>query len=302
MANTPSASDNSTLVATTAFVKNQAYAPLSNASFTGTTTIVTGNVSQRFQVAGDVSLNSKLAVFSTATFSNRVYIANDAFMNSRLIVLGDSSLNGNVSINGTLTGVTPSILDNSTKVATTAYVQNQGYAKLSGAYFTGDVSINNRLIVSGDVSLNNRLFVNGDANLNGNVTTITQSTSDSSTKLATTAYVKNQGYATLASPNFTGTANMETLNISQNLLVSADARHIGNLDVNGNLTAITQFNSDNSTKVATTQFVKNQEYAPLASPTFTGTATIPRLSITKSILVSGDISLNGNLFITNDRN
>lgn len=298
--NTPTTSDNSTLVATTAFVKNQSYAPLSNATFSGTTTMVTGNVQQRFQVAGDVSLNSKLAVFSTATFSNRVYIANDAFMNSRLIVLGDSSLNGNVSINGTLTGVTPSSLDNSTKMATTAYVQNQEYAKLSGAYFTGDVSINNRFIVSGDVSFNNRLFLNGDANLNGNVTTITQSTSDSSTKLATTAFVKNQGYATLLSPTFTGTANMESLNISQRLIVSADARHIGNLDVNGNLTAITQFNSDNSTKVATTQFVKNQEYATLASPTFTGTATIPTVSVTKSILVSGDISLNGKLFVSND--
>ena len=298
--NTPMTSDNSTLVATTQFVKNQAYAPLSNATFTGTTTMVTGNVQQRFQVAGDVSLNSKLAVFSTATFSNRVYINNDAFMNSRLIVLGDSSMNGNVSINGTLSGVTPSTLDNSTKVATTAYVQNQNYAKLSGAYFTGDVSVYNRLIISGDVSLNNRLFVNGDANLNGNVTTITQSTNDSSSKLATTAFVKNQGYAALVSPNFTGSATMETLNISQSLIVSADARYIGNLDVNGNMTAITQFNSDNSTKVATTQFVKNQGYAALASPTFTGLATIPTLSITKSILVSGDISLNGNLFITND--
>ena len=300
ISNTPSASDNSTLVATTAFVKNQAYAPLSNATFSGTTTMVTGNVQQRFQVGGDVSLNSKLAVFSTATFSNRVFINNDAFMNTRLIVLGDSSLNGNVSINGTLTSVTPSTSDSSTKVATTAYVQNQGYAKLSGAYFTGDVSMNNRLIVSGDVSLNNRLFVNGDVNLNGNATTITQTTSDSSTKLATTAFVKNQGYATLASPSFTGTANMETLNISQSLLVSADARYIGNLEVNGNLTAITQFNSENSTKVATTQFVKNQGYATLASPSFTGVATIPTVSVTKSILVSGDISLNGNLFITND--
>jgi hypothetical protein len=300
MTNTPSANDNSTLVATTAFVKNQAYATVSNATFTGTTTLVTGNVQQRFQVGGDVSLNSKLAVFSTATFNNRVFINNDAYMNTRLIVLGDSSLNGNVSINGTFTGVTPSTQDNSTKVATTAYVQNQGFAKLSGATFTGDVSVNNRLIVSGDVSLNNRLFVNGDVNLNGNVTTITQSTTDSSTKLATTAFIKNQGYSTLASPNFTGTATMETLNISQSLVVSADARYIGNLEVNGNMTAITLFNSENSTKVATTQFVKNQGYATLASPTFTGITTIPTLSITKSILVSGDISLNGTLFITND--
>ena len=40
-------------------------------------------------------------------------------------------------------------------------------------------------------------------------------------------------------------------------------------------TATTPSTSDNNTNVATTAFVKAQGYAPLASPTFTGTVTIP---------------------------
>lgn len=40
-------------------------------------------------------------------------------------------------------------------------------------------------------------------------------------------------------------------------------------------TATTPSTSDNNTNIATTAFVKAQGYAPLASPTFTGTVTIP---------------------------
>jgi len=67
---------------------------------------------------------------------------------------------------------------------------------------------------------------------------------DSSTKIATTEFVKNQAYAPLASPGFTGTP-----------------------------TAPTPTASDNNTNIATTKFVKDQAYAPLASPGFTGTPT-----------------------------
>jgi hypothetical protein len=77
----------------------------------------------------------------------------------------------------------------------------------------------------------------------------TPSTSDNSTKIATTAYVQAQGYVPLASPAFTGTP-----------------------------VAPTQSTSDNSTDIATDAFVKNQAYASLASPTFTGTPAAPTAS------------------------
>ena len=300
-ANTTSISENSTLVATTQYVKNQGYATLANPIFTGTASMVTGSVSQKFVVGGDVSLNSKLSVFSSANFNNRIFVNNDATFNNKVIVLGDSSLNGNVIIGGNLlVNASPSSTDNSNKVATTQYVQSQGYAKLASANFLGDVSMNSRLLILGDLSLNGRLFMGSDIFTNGNITALTQASNDNSNKVATTAYVQNQGYAPLASPIFTGTASLQGVSIYQSLLVSADSTFIGNLNVNGNMVAITQFNSDSSTKVATTQFVKNQGYSTLASPTFTGIVTTPTLSITKSLLTIGDSSLNGRLFVSND--
>lgn len=78
----------------------------------------------------------------------------------------------------------------------------------------------------------------------------TQLTSDSSTRVATTAYVKSNllVYAPLASP-----------------------------PLSGNPTATTQLVSDNSTRLATTAYVKNNltGYATLLSPALTGTPLTP---------------------------
>lgn len=78
----------------------------------------------------------------------------------------------------------------------------------------------------------------------------TKASDNSSTSAASTAYVKNQAYATLASPTFTGTV----------LLPAPTA---------------------NTKQAATTEFVKSavdalsiSSYAPTASPTFTGIVTV----------------------------
>lgn len=55
-----------------------------------------------------------------------------------------------------------------------------------------------------------------DVALLGAPTTTTASTPDSSTKIATTAFVKNQGYATLASPTLTGTPLAPTAAVDTN--------------------------------------------------------------------------------------
>lgn len=74
----------------------------------------------------------------------------------------------------------------------------------------------------------------------------TPATADNDTSIATTAFVKAQGYAPIASPIFTGDP-----------------------------TAPTPATGDNDTSVATTAFVKAQAYATLASPTFTGDPKVP---------------------------
>jgi hypothetical protein len=74
----------------------------------------------------------------------------------------------------------------------------------------------------------NQLYFPTGTNLTGFPSTPTPSTSDNSTRIATTAFVKNQAYAPLASPVFTG-----------------DAR------------AVTPAAGDNDTSIATTAFVQS---------------------------------------------
>lgn len=128
----------------------------------------------------------------------------------------------------------------------------------AGNYFGGVGNINDALqnigntlstVGTGNASLNSPVFT-------GDPQAPTPITADNDTSIATTAFVKNQGYLTtataattyapIASPTFTGDPK-----------------------------APTPATADNDTSVATTAFVKNQAYAPLASPTFTGDPKAP---------------------------
>jgi hypothetical protein len=96
----------------------------------------------------------------------------------------------------------------------------------------------------------------GTPSLPTGTTGVTQSAGDSSTKLATTAFVTTADNlkANLASPTFTGTPSLPT-----------------------GTTGVTQSAADGSTKLATTLYVDTADAlkAPKASPTFTGTVTVP---------------------------
>lgn len=83
---------------------------------------------------------------------------------------------------GSPTAPTPADTDNSTRIATTAFLKSvlEGYAKLASPTFTGIPKAP------------------------------TASISTNTTQVATTAYVKNQKYAPLASPTFTGTPKTAT--------------------------------------------------------------------------------------------
>lgn len=86
------------------------------------------------------------------------------------------------ALEGTPTAPTPADTDNSTRIATTAFLKSvlEDYAKLASPTFTGIPKAP------------------------------TASTATNSTQIATTAYVKNQKYAPLASPTFTGTPKTAT--------------------------------------------------------------------------------------------
>ena len=111
---------------------------------------------------------------------------------------------------GTPLSTTAAVDTNTTQIATTAYVIGQGYAKLASPTFTGTPTLPTGTIAT------------------------TQTALDSSTKLATTAFVTTADNlkANLASPTFTGTPTLPTGTI-----------------------ATTQTAGNNTTAVATTAFV-----------------------------------------------
>jgi hypothetical protein len=170
---TASTGDNSTQIATTAFVKNQSYlttssasstyAPLASATLTGTPVAPTAST-------GDSS--TQLA--TTAFVKNQSYLTTSS-ASSTYAPLASASLTG------TPLAPTASTGDSSTQIATTAFVKNQSYLTTSSASST-------------------YAPLSAPA-LTGNPTTTTQSTADNSTRIASTAYVQSNlsNYGTLAS-------------------------------------------------------------------------------------------------------
>ena len=118
------------------------------------------------------------------------------------------------SLTGTPTAPTPSSTDNSTKIATTAWVQEQGYGTSGGnVSWGGGSSVANDVTIfcntTGKSICDSGVLYTALAPLaspvfTGNPTAPTQSTGDSSTKIATDAFVKNQNYCPIAGCTFTG--------------------------------------------------------------------------------------------------
>ncbi|NDC83523.1 hypothetical protein EB093_07690, partial [bacterium] len=243
-------------------------------------------VNKRLFIGGDASLNGNLTIGKDLTINGRLNVHNytnqniinttttnytlivseDLSLNGRFVVSGDSSMNGNLYIAGTLSAA--NFAANSIpSSAIIGGVGSGGSGSSSGAvtgdlssngnlFIAYDTSLNSRLVVGSDVTVNKRLFILGDVSMNGslyvadNITTVTQDISDNSTKVATTAFVKNvldasfSNYyaksdidsslnlkAPIASPTFTGIATIPIANID-NLTTSADANINGNLIVN----------------------------------------------------------------------
>jgi len=318
---TPVLTDNSKQVATTAFVIGQGYAKAASPSFSGSVSmgsnLTVGGLIQtnnNLIVVGDSSLNGKLSLGGDASLNGDLYVkgntvlngivgmnnilnvASDASFNGGLSVLKDASFNGNVNISGNAFADTPLLNDSSRQIATTEFIKNQNYAPTSAPTFQGTVTmptaiVSQNLVVNSDAYLYNNLYVTGDTQVGGNLIAVTPSSGDNSTKVATTAFVNN-GFAPLASPTLTGTTTMSYGSITNDLNVGGDA------SVNGFLTAKSPAYFDNSNKVATTQFIRGQ-FAPLASPTFTGTASLGKANISQTLYVNGDASMNSNLYVNN---
>ena len=172
------------------------------------------------------------------------------------------SRNGNLYIAG-----------NST-VNNNSFVQNQLGIGVSGSL--------HQLDVSGSANFRSNIIGLGDASINGNLYLITQASGDSSSKAATTAYVKNQNYATVSY-------------VSQELNNQTNPTFIGTVvarndtSLNGNLTVglRSTFNGDVSI---------NKNVTIAKDAIILGNTTVSGKSLfNNDISINGDIIINGNI-------
>jgi len=301
------------------------YGRLNVNNYTNNTIINTTTSNFTMIIAEDISLNGRLIVRDDVSLNNRLFVNGDISFNGKMFVSGDVSLNGNVSVPTQLTS------DNSSKVASTAFVTNK-VASITGstAGFINDVNITNRLFVGSDVSFNGKMFVSGDVSMNGSISVPTQLTSDNSSKVASTAFVTNKvSSLTGATASFTndvaiGNRLLVTNDVSfngkmtvngdvsmnQDLFVSLDVSFnrklfvAGDVSMNGNVSVPTQLTSDNSTRVATTAYVTNK-IAGFSTTNFSSDVSMNQrlnvlsdVSLNKRLFVGGDASLNGNIYVT----
>jgi len=291
---TVTVTDNSTSIATSAYVQAVvgSYAPLSSPALTGSPTAPT-------VTATDSS--TKLA--TTAFVGN--YVTSLSLLSTGTAASTYAPL-ASPTFTGTVIAPTVTSTDNSTKVATTAFVNayvSGSYAPIASPTFTGLPK----------------------------APTVTST--DNSTSLATTAWVKGLNLAPIASPAFTGNPTAPTVTSTDNSTNIATTAFIASLGLLPSATATTTYapiaspaltgvptaptpsTTDNSTKIATTAFVVNQAYltassaastyAPLVSPSFSGTPTAPTPTSTDSSTklattawVSGKGFLTGNQSIS----
>lgn len=218
--------DNSTAVATTAFVKGQNYA---------TQPWV---ISQGYATQGWVT---------SQNYATQTWVQGQAYITASALT-PYAPLNS-PAFTGTPTAPTPPGGDASTRIATTAFVS----AATGG---TGAAPINS-------------------PNFTGNPTTPTPPAADNSTSIANTSWVQSQNYATQSWVTAQGYA-------TQGWVTSQAYAPIASPTFTGVPKAPTPATADNSVAIATTAFVKAQNYitaaalspyAPLASPTFTGIVT-----------------------------
>lgn len=119
-----------------------------------------------------VKLAGNQTVAGTKTFSSAPSVPDSSFSIAKTTGL-QTALDAKAPLasptfTGTPAAPTPTTADNTTKIATTAFVKAQGYAPLASPTFTGDPKAP------------------------------TPATADNDTSIATTAFVKAQGYATAA--------------------------------------------------------------------------------------------------------
>jgi len=332
-------------------------------------------LTQRLQVSGDVSLNSKLYVAGAAVFAgiptaptatagtNTTQIATTAFVKSAvdgLVASAPAALDtlnelaaalgndaafsttvtnslaskaplANPALTGVPTAPTATAGTNTTQLATTAFVtsavslkpsfsqvdvslalkpsfaQVDASLNLKPSFTQVDASLNlksNLTYVDASLNLKSNLtYVDASLNLKSNLTYVDASLNlksavtyvDASLNLKpsfTQADASLNLKANLVSPTFTGPFVVESGDVSMNNNLNLG----GNLVVNGNLTV---FRQENASIINTT--VSNYEIVITKDISLNGNLIIANnASLNNNLSVANDVSLNNKLYVAND--
>ena len=292
--------NNDTTIPTSAAVKTyvDAVVTASDLDFKGDSG--TGEVdldSQLLEIAGTtneittVALNQKL----TIGLPNNVTISGTY---TGATFLGD--LNG--TINTATTAITQTAGNNSTKVATTAYVDSLDAASdldFSGDSGTGDVTLNTQVLaITGTTNQIETVASNQGLSLSfpsaliipSSTTATTQSAGDNSTKLATTAYVDTLDAASdldITDGSTVGDVNLNTQSLSilgtANQITSTVLNQAVTLSLPSPIHRDLQGNADTATAWETAR-----------SLSVTGEATGTLLNVNGTQPVSGAVTLDNN--------
>jgi hypothetical protein len=286
---TPTAGDTTTKIATTAFVQSAISTMVAGVSSfntrTGAVVLAAADVTG---VGGALLVSPAFTGTPTAPTAtagtSTTQLATTAFVGT---ALGSYAPLASPALTGTPTAPTvSSSSDNSTKIATTAFVQTLISTVANGLNYKGtwDANANNPTLASG-VGTNGEFYkvsVAGSTNLDGNSTWAVGDIAI----FAGTAWsrIPAQSSEVLSFNTRTGAVVLNSTDVTTALgFTPANATSVAGLApiaspaFTGTPTAPTPTAGDNSTKVATTAFVAS--YAPLASPALTGVPTAPTATV-----------------------
>jgi len=234
---TASSSTNTTQIATTEFVTTKIDNVINNApnnlnTLKALATAVNSDPSFSYsvlsQLAGKVSISNP-SFIGTATAGK--LISSGDISGVRLFATGDCSFNSNLRVGQNIFEGGSSLISK--------------YARIVSPTFTGTAVIPTgnitTLNVEGDTSMNGNIVIGRNLTVKGNI--IVQNYTNQNIIHTTTT-----NYQLIVS---------EDLSLNGRLVASGDSSFNGNIYAGGFITAATQLLSDNSTKVATTEYVRN---------------------------------------------
>ena len=260
-----------------------------------------------------MSLGSKLIVGSDSSFNSKLSVGSDVSFNSKLYVGRDASFNGRVDICGNFYAQYPA-----SSIPSSAIIGGVGSGGGGGGSSATDISVNSLTVGrgSGDVSSNSAYgyqallsnttganntaigYQAGDLNTTGSNNTFLGSLAGATSNGLSNSTAIGYNAKFTASNQITLGVTSTTVRVPGKLLVISDASFNGRVDICGNFYAqypaasipISAINGISSPTFAQVDASLNLK-SNLASPTFTGIATLPKV-------ISGDASFNGRVDIS----